>query len=174
MGLDHARACLDACKLLGVTFPKAPGLPRAEQQRVLQEWKDGPLKRAWRDLAKKSHPDGVVGGDAEEQAKRTADFKKAREAYELLLSVQFAEERVQFGPFELDEEDVALANEILGAFEKRFTAAADDLARETRTSIRRGAVGFIDDLFADAANLFRPSRRRKSPRRRSRTTTIGG
>ena len=170
--LDRARACLAACTLLGVTFPKAPGVARAEQERVLQAWKDGPLKKAWRDKARKCHPDL---GKSDEFEKRNEELKKANEAYELLLSVQFAEERVNFGPFELDEEDIALAQEILNAFEQRFSRAAESLATETRGAVRRGAVGFIDTLFADAASLFKPpARRRRGRSTKSRTTTIGG
>lgn len=175
-----ARAYRAACTLLGVSFPKAPDLPWEEQQKVLADWKVNELRRAWRATAAKHHPD--KGGKPE-------DFIAVKEAYDLLLTVEYQRPgsgysgaegpqvraprpgKVPFGPFEVDEEDVQFAREVMREFERAAAAAASDMVNEGRNSVRdsvkKSAFSFITDLFKPA--------RKSAPRKRKggRTTSIG-
>lgn len=69
----------ESLTLLGLTLPKFSGKTQAEVDGKLDGWKEGPLKRAWHEAAKRSHPDsgGSPGG-----------FQEVRAAYDHLLGLK--------------------------------------------------------------------------------------
>lgn len=78
-----AALSLNTClALLDLAAPRITGKTQEEVDARLQEWKDGPLKTAYRAAAKRAHPDQNPGTAAAEE------FQKVKAAYDFLCDVR--------------------------------------------------------------------------------------
>ncbi len=69
----------ESLALLGLTPPRVSGKTQAEVDEKLDRWKEGPLKKAWHEAAKRCHPDS--GGTPE-------GFARVKEAHDHLLGLR--------------------------------------------------------------------------------------
>lgn len=177
-----------ACIVLGVTPPPPMGdRSRAEQEKILAEWKEGPLKAAWKKKAKGLHPDAGEGADPEK-------FKQASEAHQILKTLQLTPEgrgrsepeeseepeeepnpipqgvrRFHWGPVEitLSAEDQELLDGLGRVLQGKLEKQTAQHEKALRKMVKIGFGTLLDGLMGEG----KPPPRAK-PRKR-RTTTIG-
>lgn len=171
----------EACRLLGVTPPKMADRSRAEQERLLQEWKDGPLKTAWKKLSREKHPD--MHGGSEKATKEFADLSAAYTTLKDLLRLTPEEDpipaadkhrHIRWGPVEvtLTAEDEALLNSLARVFQERVDRQATQHERKLREFVSNGFGDLLDSLMGGEPPRRRAPRKKAKPAPR-RTTTIG-
>lgn len=172
----------EACRLLGVEVPRVVGMSRPEQERVLQEWKDGPLKKAWKKRSRECHPDQPGGSD-----KAFADLSNAyRMLSETTIGARPASEpepaytgppgsRIfQFGPLTvtLSTEDEAMLARMSASMEQRIAKQVKKTENRFRGFVEQSFEDMLDGVLFPAPKR-RPKRRPAAAPRRPRTTVIG-
>ena len=123
----------DDLALLGLEFPRLKARDYPHGCELLEEWKAGPLKAAYRAAVKRTHPD--KGGTAEE-------FNAVKTAYERARRVALRDPatrrppRVEFRPFgQADADTLAALNELLRGMDglgKGFSRGAGPGFRRAR------------------------------------------
>lgn len=78
-----------ALQILGLSKPDLTSAKSLQEaQEILQEWKSGHLKKAYRNLCKARHPD--LGSDPEDILRRQEDMKKINGAHDILKKMMAA------------------------------------------------------------------------------------
>lgn len=175
----------EACRLLDVTPPKMAGLPRGDQERLLQEWKDGPLKVAWKAASKEHHPD-LNGGTKEATAKfaqLSAAYTTLKDLLELTppepepRDVPTGERHFRWGPVEitLTAADEQLLEGLGRVLRDRIDRQATQHEKLLRRFVQDGFGDILDGLMgADLPKRRKVNKPTKPPKRKpNRTTTIG-
>lgn len=121
--------------ILGLTLPRFRAKSQEDADKKIEGWKQGALKQAWREIAKRNHPD--TGGS-------DATFARSKAAYDHLQSL-----RANFLPPQTPEQAVVRCLLQAGIVEKMISTM-----RESGELTIVVEMGMASDAFTERVHIL--------------------